>query len=262
LADIILLDALTGSAPNRIENSATPGRMDEPENWYSEPFTKRTACKTPGQCGGDCNCGCPYNTMTEIERLPLIEEIAALFPNEWLGFIISAAEDDDYEPLHGKLVAHSPDPDEVYDAVNTVLWNQHVYVFFNGDFETMQASYGARWDEAPASLTQRTYSGPKDINAVAAAPAQDPLPASLIDLIYSAIDKLYGAPDLGASDLGTPNLNEAIRRLRLARVRAAAADDPLVTLLDQALDQIEGPLPRLNEIIWLIEEGLAELNIA
>jgi hypothetical protein len=185
-----------------------------------------------------------------------------LFPNEWLGFIISPAEDDDFEPLHGKLVAHSADPDEVYDAVNTVLWNQHVYIFFNGDFETMQASYGDRWDEVPASLTQRTYSGPKDINAVATPPAQDPLPTDLIDLIYSAIDKLYGAPKYGAPKCGGPDLNEAIRRLRLARVRAAAADDPVVTLLDQALDLIEAPLPRLNEIIWLIEEGLAELNIA
>ena len=72
----------SGAQPG--ENGA--GRLAAPENWYAEPFTKRTACRTPGQCGGDCDCGCPYNTMTEIERLPLIEEIATIFPNEWLAF--------------------------------------------------------------------------------------------------------------------------------------------------------------------------------
>jgi hypothetical protein len=83
--------------------------------------------------------------MTEIGQLPLIEEIAKIFPNEWLAFITPPAEDDDYASIHGKLIAHSPNPDEVYDAVNTVLWNQHVFIYFNGDFETMQASYGDKW---------------------------------------------------------------------------------------------------------------------
>lgn len=191
--------------------------------------------------------------MTEIDRLPLIEEIARIFPNEWLAFIISPKEDDDLEPLHGKLVAHSPNPDDVYDAVNTVLWNQHVYVFFNGDFEAMMASYGDNWDKKATPVAQRTYSGPKQIEEAAmAAPPPEPLPDNLIDLIYSAIDKLYGAP----------NLNEAIRRLRLARVRAAATNSVLTPLLDSALDRIEAPLPRLNEVIWYLEEGLLDLEIA
>jgi hypothetical protein len=116
-------------------------RSEDSENWYIEPFAKRTGCQVPGQCGDDCNCECPYNMMTEVKQLPLIEEIAAIFPNEWLAFIISPAEDDDYVPTHGKLIAHSPNPDEVYDAVNTVLWNQHVYIYFNGDFEAIQVSY-------------------------------------------------------------------------------------------------------------------------
>lgn len=228
-----------------------PGRLQEPENWYAEPFTKRTACNTPGQCGGDCNCGCPYNTMTDLERLPLIEEIAQIFPNEWLAFIISAEEDDELEPTHGKLIAHSPHPDDIYDAANTVLWNQHVYVYFNGDFEAMQASYGPTWEQREA-VDQRTYSGPKQIEAAAKAAPREPLPEGVIDLVYSAIDKLYG----------TTNLNEAIRRLRLARVRAAAAqDDALLPILDSALDQIEGPLPRINEVIWFLEEALAELEL-
>ena len=120
---------------------------DSTENWYIEPFTKRTACHIPGQCDDDCDCGCPYTGITETEQLPLIEKIARIFLNEWLAFIISPEEDDDYEPTHGKLIAHSPNPDEVYDAINTVLWNQHVYVFFNGNFETMQASYGPKREE-------------------------------------------------------------------------------------------------------------------
>jgi hypothetical protein len=224
-------------------------RTQEPENWYAEPFTKRTGCNTPGQCGGDCNCGCPYNTMTETERLPLIADIAKIFPNEWLAFIISAEEDEELEPIHGKLIAHSPHPDEVYDATNTVLWNQHVYVYFNGDFAAMQTSYGPAWSE-PVAVDQRTYSGPKQI--LAATPAADPLPETLLDLVYSAIDQLYG----------TTNLNEAIRRLRLARVRAAAApNEVLLPILDQALDLIQGPLPRVNEVVWFLEEALAELEV-
>lgn len=227
-------------------------RLQVPENWYAEPFTKRTGCNTPGQCGGDCNCGCPYNTMTETERLPLIADIAKIFPNEWLAFIISAAEDEELEPVHGKLIAHSPHPDDVYDATNTVLWNQHVYVYFNGDFAAMQASYGPAWAET-AAVEQRAYSGPKQIiEAGLSLTAADPLPESLLDLVYSAIDQLYG----------TPNLNEAIRRLRLSRVRAAAApNEVLLPILDQALDLIEGPLPRVNEVVWFLEEALADLEV-
>lgn len=225
------------------------GRLSLPENWYAEPFTKRTACRAPGQCGGDCDCGCPYNTMTELERLPLIEEIARIFPNEWLAFIISPEEDEDFEPLHGKLIAHSPDPDQVYDAVNTVLWNQHVYVYFNGNFDSMKASYGDAWSEEAGPVSQRTFSGPKQAGEAAA--RLDPLPDSLTDLIYSAVDQLYGQP----------NLNEAIRRLRLARVRAGSGhNEPLLQILDSALDQLEVALPRVNEVTWFLEEALAELE--
>jgi hypothetical protein len=228
---------------------AHEGRLAAPENWYAEPFTKRTACRTPGQCGGDCDCGCPYNTLGELERLPLIEDIAKIFPNEWLAFIISPEEDDDLEPVHGKLVAHSPHPDEVYDAVNTVLWNQHVYIFFNGDMERMRASYGEYWDTETAPIEQRTYSGPKQVADIAA--QLDPLPGAFIDLIYSAVDELYG----------TPNLNESIRRLRLARVRAANGNhNVFIPILDNALDQLETALPRVNEVAWFLEEALAELE--
>lgn len=226
-------------SPNSI-NRHTP----EPENWYAEPFTKRTACKVPGQCGGDCNCGCPYNTMTEVERLPLIADLTVMFPNEWLAFIISPSEDEDYEPMHGKLIAHSVYPDEVYDAVNTVLWNQHVYVFFNGDFEAMQASYSTDWDqEIPA------------VPSVVAGPQADPfvpsLPDSLLELVYSALDHLYD----------TPKMNEAIRRLRLARVKAMQQGHPaLMSILDTALDKLETSTPSVDEVIWQLEEACAELE--
>jgi hypothetical protein len=191
--------------------------------------------------------------MSEVERLPLIEEIAKIFPNEWLAFIISPAEDEDFEPVHGKLIAHSPDPDEIYDAVNTVLWNQHVYVYFNGDFDTLKQSYGSTWDEARPTVDQRTFSGPKQAGEVAALTTSGPLPDKLMDLIYSALDQLYGQP----------NLNETIRRLRLARVRAAnAGRADLLPILDGTLDQLEAPLPRVNEASWFLEEALAELEAA
>jgi hypothetical protein len=238
--------------PLQTQPSNTEGRLSTPENWYAEPFTKRTACRTPGQCGGNCDCGCPYNTMTEVERLPLIEDIARIFPNEWLAFIIAPQEDEDFEPLHGKLVAHSPDPDEVYDAVNTVLWNQHVYVYFNGGFETLKESYGQNWDQERQAVEQRTFSGPKQVQEAAAAlNLAQPLPDKILDLVYSALDQLYGKP----------NLNESIRRLRLARVRAAnAGQSDLLPILDGTLDQLEMPLPRVNEAAWFLEEALAELE--
>ncbi len=224
---------------------STPAPAAQPENWYVEPFTKRKSCQVPGQCGGDCDCGCPYNNMTEVERLPLIADIAPIFPNEWLAFIISPAEDDEFEPIHGKLVAHSPIPDEVYDAVNTVLWNQHVYVCFNGDFETMKASYGPAWDQEPA-LAANGAEAPAGPDLARPFLSDDPR-----DLVFSALDHLYGAP----------NFNEAIRRLRLARVWAASqTDHPLIPVIDAALDKLETAAPPVEEIIWDLEDSLAALE--
>jgi len=141
LADIELMDSRPATA-----DKPKPA----PENWYAEPFTKRTGCQTPGHCDDDCDCGCPY-TVTDTEQLPLIETIAQIFPNEWLAFITTPEEDEEYEPTRGKLIAHSPHPNDVYDAVDAVLWNQHVYVFFNGDFEAMLASYGDSWHQTEST---------------------------------------------------------------------------------------------------------------
>ncbi len=220
---------------------AVASTADKTENWYAEPFSKRTGCESPGQCSDDCGCDCPYNGMTETEQLPLIETIAGIFPNEWLAFIISPQEDEEFEPLHGKLIAHSPHPDDVYDAVNTVLWNQHVYVFFNGAFEAMQASYGESWYQS----TELPAPSPQSAEAVVT------LPENVTKLIYSAVDELY--PPV--------NLSEAIRRLRLARVKAND-NKQLTSLLDKALNQLEIVSPAVDEVIWLLEEGLIDENSA
>jgi hypothetical protein len=87
-----------------------------------------------------CACGCPYQEMSEADDLPLIAAITDHFPNEWLAFIVPPEEDDDPLPVHGKLIAHSPNLDDVHDALSTVLWNQGVYVFYNGDVESQQVN--------------------------------------------------------------------------------------------------------------------------
>jgi hypothetical protein len=223
-----------------------PNGSQGPDNWYLEPFTKRKSCSVPGQCGGDCDCGCPYNTMTEIDQLPLISDIAEIFPNEWLAFIISPEEDDEYEPLHGKLVAHSLDPDEVYDAINTVLWNQHIFVYFNGNFESMQASYGQSWDQAPHAQNNQNTLGSAPVDML-----RTPLPNDPVALAYSALDHLYG----------TPRVGEAIRHLRIAKVQAVASydtDDPLILALDAALNKLETTSPLIKEIVWNLEEALTD----
>jgi len=121
-------------------NVNSPAADGLPADWGVGPFEKRHGCRTPGQCDDDCDCGCPYKEMSEADTLPLIAAITEHFPNEWLAFIVPPEEDDDPLPVHGKLVAHSPDFDEVQDALLTVLWNQCVYVFYNGDVESQQAS--------------------------------------------------------------------------------------------------------------------------
>lgn len=104
-----------------------------------------------GQCGIDCDCGCPYTGMAEKGR---VEEIAAVelrYPNEWLGFVIPPGEDE-FQPEHGMLVVHSTDDNEVWDALNRVTNNQVVHVYFNG---SLSEAY-AEWAEtAPAEAGTR-----------------------------------------------------------------------------------------------------------
>ncbi len=217
------------------------------ENWYAEPFTKSKSCHTPGQCDDDCDCDCSYAGMAQAENLPLIEDLAAIFPNEWLAFIVSPAEDDDPAPTHGKLVAHSPHPDEIFDAVNTVLWNQCVYTFFNGPAEAMQASYGE-------TLNAPEQTAPQPMAAPSTPPEAAIVPEKLIDLLHSALDELYRTP---------PNPGEAIRRLRIAKVRLSyQADSPLHPLIDRALDGLEAAPVMVSEIIWQLEDDLSAFKVS
>lgn len=190
----------------------------------------------------NCACDCRYTAVATAETLPLIEKIARMFPDEWLAFIVSPAEDDDPFPTHGSLVAHSPHPDEIFDAINTVLWNQCVYTFFNGSAEAMQASYGNRLaaQTAPAIVSP-------------APPTVSPVPEKLLDLIHSALDQLYLTP---------PRPAEAIRRLRIARLRAGYnPHSDLLPLLDQALDGLETPQPDYQAVRWELEESLSAFEI-
>ena len=143
MSDVIWLDAVPneGAVPSGDE-IFTEGTTSEEllEEWTVGRFQKRHGCRRPGQCDEDCDCGCPYKEMSESETLPLIAAIVEHFPNEWLAFIVPPEEDDDLLTVHGKLVAHSSNLDDVHDALLTVLWNQCVYVFYNGDVESQQAS--------------------------------------------------------------------------------------------------------------------------
>lgn len=109
-----------------------------------------SAC-TVGQCGVDCDCGCPYTGMEEKGR---IEEIAAVerrYPNEWLAFVIPPGEDE-FQPERGMLVVHSSDDNEVWDAANRITNNQVVHVYFNG---ALNDDYFAWADSDPAPVGAR-----------------------------------------------------------------------------------------------------------
>lgn len=202
------------------------------------------SCSCGDDGNGDCECNCRYTTVSDLESLPLIEDIAGMFPDEWLAFIISPEEDDDHFPSHGSLVAHSPSPDDIFDAMNAVLWNQCVYTYFNGDAEAMQASYGDTLEAEAQPVRQPNEAPPP--------PKIDPVPEKLFDLIHSALDQLY---------LNPPKIGEAIRRLRIARMRAGYnPGSPVLALIDRALDGLEVSEPDHQDVIWNLEDSLAEFE--
>ncbi len=84
-----------------------------------------------GQCGVDCDCGCPYTGMEEKGKIESIALVEQHYPDEWLAFVIPPGEDE-YNPEHGMLVVHSRDDNEVWDAVNRITHNQVVHIYFNG----------------------------------------------------------------------------------------------------------------------------------
>ncbi len=96
------------------------------------------SCGTGEDCGVNCTCGCPYTGMEQKGRVETIVEVEARHPNQWLAFVIPPTEDD-YAPERGMLVVHSPDENEVFDAVAKITFNQVVHVYFNGDAEAFAA---------------------------------------------------------------------------------------------------------------------------
>jgi hypothetical protein len=122
-------------------------------------------------------------------------------------------------------------------------------VYFNGGFEAMKISYGPGWEQASQPVSNQ----PSSSSSVQPDLLRSPAPDNPYDLVYTALDQLYGGP----------NIFEAIRRLRLARVKAAArSDDLLLSVLDAALDKLETSIPLVEEIIWDLEEALADLETA
>ena len=105
----------------------------------------KLSCGTHEGCGVSCDCGCPYTGMEQKGRVEPIAEVEARYPDEWLAFVIPAGEDE-YAPERGMLVVHSPDDDEVFEAITRITHNQVVHVYFNGDaerfFESLDVAAG------------------------------------------------------------------------------------------------------------------------
>jgi len=97
------------------------------------------------RCGPDCGCGCPYTGMVERGRVEPVALIEQRYPGQWLALVIPPGEDEE-RPERAMLVAYSTDPDEVWDAVSRITFNQVVHVYFNGPL----ADYLA-WVEAESS---------------------------------------------------------------------------------------------------------------
>ncbi len=93
-----------------------------------------TCESTHGECGINCDCGCPYTGMVEKGRIELIAEVEQRYPAEWLAFVIPPGEDE-FAPEQGMLVVHSTNDAEVWEAVSRITYNQVVHVYFNGRLE-------------------------------------------------------------------------------------------------------------------------------
>lgn len=85
-------------------------------------------------CGPDCGCGCPYTGMLQRGRVEAVSTIESRLPDQWLALVIPPGEDEE-APATAMLVAYGTDPDEVWDAVNRVTFNQVVHVYFNGPLD-------------------------------------------------------------------------------------------------------------------------------
>jgi hypothetical protein len=73
--------------------------------------------------------------MEERNKVELIIDIEQRHPEEWLAFVIPPGEDE-FAPERGMLVVHSPDDQEVWEAVSRITHNQVVHVYFNGSLDS------------------------------------------------------------------------------------------------------------------------------
>lgn len=105
-------------------------------NLTSAEHGGRTTCGTcgHGECGVNCDCGCPYTDMAGNGKVELIATVEQRYPNEWLAFVIPPGEDE-FAPDQGMLVVHSVDDAEVWAAVQHITHNQVVHIYFNGTLE-------------------------------------------------------------------------------------------------------------------------------
>jgi hypothetical protein len=84
--------------------------------------------------------------MEERGQVETIAHAEQRHPDEWLAFVIPPGEDE-YAPERGMLVVHSPNEDEVFDAVARITHNQVVHVYFNGTLDSYMAQV-ERWTAA------------------------------------------------------------------------------------------------------------------
>lgn len=114
-----------------------------------------------GQCGVDCDCGCPYTGMDEKGKIESIAAVEQRYPNEWLAFVIPPGENE-YAPEQGMLVVHAADDNEVWDAVNRITQNQVVHVYFNGQLSDEYLDW-AESEPAPLGARVPAFTPPAQI---------------------------------------------------------------------------------------------------
>jgi hypothetical protein len=71
------------------------------------------------------------NKMNRKDNFVIIAEMEKLYPDEWLLFEV-VETDEQNQPIKGRLLAHSPDPDAV---VKVLLETDcaHTYHYYNGE---------------------------------------------------------------------------------------------------------------------------------
>ena len=110
--------------------------------------SKSTGKCGSAECGVSCDCGCPYTAIETRGHAEWIADVEQRYPDEWLAFVIPP-EEDEFAPERGMLIVHSPNDNEVWDAVNRVTHNQIVQVYYNGAYDD---DYQAWAESEPATL--------------------------------------------------------------------------------------------------------------